>query len=100
MTIFNYSPNFPFIIILALLMIFIIIILFKPKTGLIFTFNNKSLFTRLITGLKKGLTTNTLPDNILKIHTNPLIRIFRVFSGFCAIYTVSQDISNVYLIYF
>ena len=36
---------------------------------------------RLQIGLKKGWDTNTLPDHLMKLYTNPLIRIFRVLGG-------------------
>lgn len=42
---------------------------------------SKTIFDRLIVGIKKGILTPTLPDNISKFHNNPIIRIFRVLGG-------------------
>lgn len=41
----------------------------------------KNLFSRLFIGIKKGVMTPTLPNNILKLQSNPLIRILRVLGG-------------------
>ena len=61
----------------------------KPgKAGLVFlrkTTNKPryalSRLERLQIGLKKGWETDTLPDHLMKLYTNPLIRIFRVLGG-------------------
>ena len=46
----------------------------KPRYAL-------SRLERLQIGLKKGWETDTLPDHLMKLYTNPLIRIFRVLGG-------------------
>jgi hypothetical protein len=41
----------------------------------------KGIIPRLYTGVKKGVFTQTLPDHIISLKNNPLIRVFRVLSG-------------------
>ena len=38
---------------------------------------SKNLFKRLYVGIKKGLLTPTLPENIIKFKSNPLIKMAR-----------------------
>lgn len=63
----------------------------------------KNLFSRLFIGIKKGVMTPTLPDNILKIQSNPLIRILRVLGGLSIIILLGNrklDYSlHIYIIY-
>lgn len=43
--------------------------------------NQKTLFQRLIIGLKVGWNAPVLPTKVLNFHNNPLVRIFRVIGG-------------------
>lgn len=43
--------------------------------------NQKSLFKRLVTGLKVGWSAPVLPPKVLDFHNNPFVRIFRVIGG-------------------
>lgn len=42
---------------------------------------NKKIFSRFFIGLKKGIFTPTLPNHIILLNNNPIIRIFRVLGG-------------------
>lgn len=42
---------------------------------------NKNIFSRFYIGVKKGLFTPTLPNHIIQLNHNPIIRIFRVLGG-------------------
>lgn len=42
---------------------------------------NKNIFARFFIGVKKGLFTPTLPNHIIQLNNNPIIRIFRVLGG-------------------
>ena len=43
--------------------------------------SNRTILQRLIIGFNKGFFTPSLPQNILSLHNNPLIRIFRFIGG-------------------
>ena len=43
--------------------------------------NKKTILKRLFVGFNKGYKIPTLPENIIKIHNYPIIRIFRVLGG-------------------
>lgn len=43
--------------------------------------NKKTIFQRLLIGLKVGWNAPVLPPKVLNFHNNPLIRIFRVIGG-------------------
>lgn len=55
----------------------------------------KNIFNRIMIGVKKGIKTPTLPDNILKIHMHPITRIYRVISGISVLLLVSNRISQL-----
>ena len=42
---------------------------------------NKSILQRILVGFKKGWSTSTLPEEKIKLHMHPLIRIFRFCGG-------------------
>ena len=42
---------------------------------------NKNIFARFFIGVKKGILTPTLPNHIIQLNNNPIIRIFRVLGG-------------------
>jgi hypothetical protein len=50
----------------------------------------KNIFKRIYTGLKKGVLTPTLPANILRFQSNPIIRIFRVLGGLSILILLGQ----------
>ena len=52
-----------------------------------------SLVKRLQIGLKRGWGTNTLPDHLMKLYTNPLIRIFRVLGGLSSIALLTRKLT-------
>lgn len=56
----------------------------KPRYAL-------SRLERLQIGLKKGWETDTLPDHLMKLYTNPLIRIFRVLGGLSILALLSHN---------
>lgn len=43
--------------------------------------NSQNILSRFFYGVKKGLFTPTLPNHIIQLNHNPLIRIFRVLGG-------------------
>ena len=47
--------------------------------------NSKNLLVRFLIGAHKGLTTSTLPQEILYLQNNPLIRIIRFLGGISSI---------------
>jgi hypothetical protein len=42
----------------------------------------KTILQRVIIGVKLGLSTSNLPDNVLKFHSNPIVKVLRVICGF------------------
>lgn len=76
---------------------------------------NRSLFKKILAGVKKGLTTPNLPDNILKLQFHPIIRVFSLVGGVCTllliysrvylypfpiiVYGIALFVSIIYLIY-
>lgn len=43
--------------------------------------NKKNILSRFFIGAKKGIFTPTLPNHIILLNNNPIIRIFRVLAG-------------------
>jgi tellurite resistance protein TehA-like permease len=41
----------------------------------------KGMISRIYTGVKKGILTPTLPEHIIKLNNNPIIRFFKVLGG-------------------
>ena len=52
------------------------------------------IFKRLFIGLKKGYLTPTLPDNIIKFQSYPIIRLIRFLDGFSFLLIVSKNYLN------
>jgi len=50
----------------------------------------KKIINRFWIGIKKGLITPTLPDNITRFHNNPLVRLFRIIGGLSLIITLGK----------
>ena len=48
-----------------------------------------TFFNSILLEVKKGIMTQTLPDNLLKLQSNPFIRILRVLGGFSIITLLS-----------
>jgi hypothetical protein len=61
----------------------------------------KNLFQRVLTGVKLGWNTPTLPDNIVKLQLHPLVRILRVLGGISILYLLSNKASSypIYMFY-
>ena len=60
------------------------------------------IFKRLFIGFKKGYLTPTLPDNIIKFQSHPIIRIIRFLGGLSFLIIVSKSYlnSSYYVLYF
>jgi len=56
---------------------------------------------RLVIAFKKGILTPTLPDNIIKIQSYPIIRIIRFLGGFSFLFLVGKSYLNYpfYILY-
>lgn len=65
------------------------------------TKKDKTILSRLWTGLKLGWSTPTLPQNIIDFQMYPLIRILRVLGGISTLYLLSNKASyyNVFFLY-
>ncbi len=50
----------------------------------------KTLYNRLVTGLKVGWNAPVLPTKVLNFHNNPLVRIFRVIGGISILTVLSK----------
>lgn len=61
---------------------------------------NTNLFNRLKVGIKKGWTQPTLPDHLIKLQLNPLIRIFRVLGGISLLLILSKKINYFSSLFF
>ena len=63
--------------------------------------NNKNIFHRFTIGVKKGFTTPTLPQNISKFQTYPIVRILRFIGGVSFIFILSKTYTNfpIYYLY-
>lgn len=51
---------------------------------------NKNVFYRVYTGVKKGFITATLPNDVLKLQANPIIRVFRFLGGLSVILILTR----------
>jgi hypothetical protein len=62
----------------------------------------KNVTSRILEGFKKGYSTPTLPDNIIKIQSHPLIRILRFLGGSSFLFILSKTYLNfpLYFLYF
>ncbi len=62
----------------------------------------KKIFSRIFTGLKKGIFTPTVPEHILNIQIHPLVRIFRFLGGVSLLYILGRSYLpfNIYGLYF
>lgn len=56
---------------------------------------NKNLFTRIKTGIKKGALTPTLPENILNFQSKPIIRIIRVIGGISCLSLLGKNLISL-----
>lgn len=54
--------------------------------------NKKTIFQRFFIGAKKGWSTPTLPNSILVLQQNPLIRILRVLGGISSLCVLSHSL--------
>ena len=63
------------------------------------TVKKRSIRSRILLGVKKGWNTPTLPDNILKIQSYPIIRILRFLGGSSFLLILSKNYSNNYILY-
>ena len=54
--------------------------------------NKLSIFQRLKIGFKKGFLTPTIPENIIVLNKNPLIRILRFLGGLSTILVISHKL--------
>jgi len=61
--------------------------------------NNKTIFRRLIIGLKKGYSTPTLPENLLKLQNNVGIRYLRITGGLSAVLLITGRLEKLGLGY-
>ena len=55
---------------------------------------NKKFLKRIYIGAKKGILTPTLPDEIIKFQSNPLIRIIRFLGGVSFIFILGKNYIN------
>ena len=63
---------------------------------------NKNIFKRFLIASKRAYSIPTLPDNILKIQSYPIIRILRFLGGTSLLMILSKSYLNYhsYLLYF
>ena len=61
--------------------------------------NKKTIFTGIMIGIKKGIFTPTLPQNILNFQRHPLIRILRFLGGMSLLFIMSK-IYTIFPFYF
>lgn len=63
---------------------------------------NKKILKRILIGAKKGLLTPTLPNEIIKIQSNPIIRIIRFLGGVSFLLLLGNNYinSNIFVLYF
>ena len=63
---------------------------------------NNNIFKRLFKAVKRAYSIPTLPDNILKIQSYPIIRILRFLGGLSMLVLLSKSYLNYhsYFIYF
>jgi len=45
----------------------------------------KTILQQVMIGVKLGLSTSNLPDNVLKFHSNPIVKVLRFICGFSGI---------------
>ena len=60
---------------------------------------NKNIFKRLLNAGLRAYSLPTLPDNILKIQSYPIIRIFRFLVGFSFVILLSKSYLNYHYYY-
>ena len=56
--------------------------------------HKQNILLRLLKGFKKDFITPTLPDNIIKFQSYPLIRILRFLGGLSFIFILSKSYLN------
>lgn len=56
---------------------------------------NKKIFSRFFIGLKKGILTATLPNHIIQLNNNPIIRIFRVLGGISILLILTHKLDSL-----
>lgn len=63
--------------------------------------NQISILSRLIIGLKKGYSTPTLPDNLIKLNSTFIIRTLRFLGGTSFLLLLSNSYINnpIYILY-
>lgn len=61
---------------------------------------NKNIFARFFIGVKKGLFTPTLPNHIILLNNNPIIRILRVLGGISILLILTHRLFGNGLLYF
>jgi len=52
----------------------------------------KNYYRRILNGVKKGISTPTLPPKTLNLLSHPLIRVFRMLGGICMFMCVTNRI--------
>jgi hypothetical protein len=60
---------------------------------------NKTIFTRLLIGFKKGWMTPTLPENFIQFQSIYYIRILRFLGGVSLLLILSKNYYNKYVLY-
>lgn len=53
-------------------------------------YTTNEFFSSVLTGIKKGYNTPTLPKNILQFIQNPIVRVFRVLGGISVILLITN----------
>ena len=57
--------------------------------------NIKNIIVSLFKGVKKGILTPTLPENIIKIQSYPLVRILRFLGGISMLFILTKSHTNL-----
>ena len=55
----------------------------------------KTIFQRIIVGIKKGYNTPNIPDNLLLLHNSILIRYLRITGGLSAILLITGRLEKL-----
>ena len=59
---------------------------------------NRTIFSRIMVGVKKGWNTPSLPQHLIELNNKPLIRIMRVLGGISFIMILSESYHNLYIL--
>ena len=60
---------------------------------------NRTIFSRIMIGIKKGWNTPTLPQHLIELNNKPLIRIMRFLGGLSIFMIITHKYGHPIILY-